>query len=308
MIQFVENRKIFFTISICLMVLTLVLSLVMGVGFDIQFKGGSIVTYSFTGELDKNTFRAEIEKLVGDSVTIQEQSDIANPERINYVVSLSAAQGMDSGAQVALTEDLNTAFPGSNIRTVQSNNVDATIGREFFLKCMVAVAFACLLMVIYIALRFKNIGGWPAGLVSIVALLHDVILVYASFVILRIPLNENFIAVILTILGYSINATIIIYDRIRENKRLYANKKALPELVNLSINQSLARTINTTRTTLIALACITVIAIASNVQSILSFSIPLMVGMVSGVYSSVCLTGPLWVQWKLSSAAKKKRA
>lgn len=120
----------------------------------------------------------------------------------------------------------------------KSDNVDPTMGKEFFTKCLVAVAFASLLMVVYIAFRFRKIGGWSAGAMCVVALVHDMIWVFAAFLFLRIPLNDNFIAAALTILGYSINNTIVIYDRVRENKRLLGGSTPLDELVNVSINQT----------------------------------------------------------------------
>ncbi len=127
------------------------------------------------------------------------------------------------------------------------------------------------------------------------------------FVILRIPLNGNFIAALLTILGYSINDTVVIYDRIRENSALYSKKQmSLAELVNLSINQSFARSLMTSITTCLALGVVCMISVIYRLDSIYSFAFPLLFGMVSGVYSTICIATPLWVDWKSKKKAAKK--
>ena len=146
---------------------------------------------------------------------------------------------------------------------------------------------------------------------AIGALLNDMIVIFGIFVILRIPLNGNFIAAMLTILGYSINDTVVIYDRIREDRSLSGSKHVdFAALVNSGINESLRRTINTTLSTLLALGSVCVISIAIGLDSIFTFAFPLMIGMVSGVYSSICIAGPLWVEWesRRKKTVKKKKA
>ena len=182
------------------------------------------------------------------------------------------------------------------------------MGMEFFKKCIVAVVFASVIMIVYIGFRFRKIGGASAGVVSVIALIHDVLIAYGVFVLLGFTINDNFIAVVLTILGYSINDTIVIYDRIRENKRYYGNKMELGALVNMSINQCLRRTVTTSLTTVMALICICVVAVMMNVSSILSFAVPMMVGVISGLYSSVFLSGSLWTLWQEKKAAKAAKA
>ena len=182
------------------------------------------------------------------------------------------------------------------------------MGKEFLKKCLVAVVFASVIMIVYIGLRFRKIGGASAGVVSVIALLHDILVAYGVFVLLGFTINDNFIAVVLTILGYSINDTIVIYDRIRENKHYYGDKMKLGELVNMSINQCLRRTVTTSLTTAMALLCICVVALMMNVNSILSFAVPMMVGVISGLYSSVFLSGSLWTLWQEKKAAKSARA
>ena len=303
-IAFMKNRKIYFGISIGLVVLTVLATLIFGVNLDIQFKGGTIITYSHAGDLDGGAFQKAIEEKLGQKVNIQEQTNVATGN-MNYVVSLTSADGLSVEDQGALTESLQQQFPDNAIETFAVNNVNPTIGKEFFAKCLVAVAIAALLMVVYIAFRFRRIGGWSAGVMCVVALLHDVMIVYLTFVLFKFPINDNFIAVVLTILGYSINATIVIYDRIRENKKRYGSKANIGELVDKSINQSMTRSINTSLSTATAMIVICIVAVVRDVNSILTFAFPLLIGIIAGFYSSTFLSGPLWVRWQEYRKAKK---
>ena len=151
-------------------------------------------------------------------------------------------------------------------------------------------------------------NGWSAGVISVMALIHDVVIAYAVFVLCGFPLNDSFIAVVLTILGYSINNTIIIYDRVRENRRLLPQKTTYAELVNVSVTQSMGRSINTTISTVIAVACVCALALIYNVHSILTFALPLLVGMFAGFFSSVFISGSLWAYWQERKAAKRHAA
>lgn len=304
MIDFVGKRKIFFTISVVMIALVVVASFVLGVNLDIQFKGGSIASYSYTGSVDADAFAKVVKDYTGGEASVQDQVNSVTGEH-TLSVALSSDEGLSTEAQTELSEKLAEAFPENSIVMTDVNNVDPVMGQEFFKKCLVAIVFASALMILYIGVRFRKIGGWSAGCVSVIALIHDILIAYGAFVVLGYPINDNFIAVVLTILGYSINDTIVIYDRIRENERLYGSKKELGEIVNLSINQSKGRTINTTVSTVIALLSICIVASVMNVTSILTFAIPMTVGVVSGLYSSVCLSGPLWVFWKEKQAAKK---
>lgn len=191
---------------------------------------------------------------------------------------------------------------------VDSQSVESSMGWKFFLKCMVAVAIACLLMVVFVAFRFKKIGGWSAGVMALVALFHDVLMIYFTFVILRMPLDSNFIAVTLMILGYSLNDTIVIYDRVRENRNRMGGKKInYTELFNKSGTQVFRRTLCTSITTLAAILAVLICAVVFNIQSVVTFALPMMVGVISGCYSSICIAGPLWVLWQNHKLAKGKK-
>ena len=222
-------------------------------------------------------------------------------------ISLPGSETVETEAVQDLTKKLQEAAPDAGFEQLSMSNVDPTIGGEFFAKSLVAIAAAAVFILLYIAIRFKKIGGVRGAATGIVALLNDMVVIFGIFVVMRIPLNGNFIAAMLVILGYSINDTVVIYDRIRENESLMGTKHFdFAALVNSGVNQSLRRTINTTISTLLALGSVCVISLIFGLDSIFTFSFPLIVGMISGVYSSVCIAGPLWVQWEKARGKKKK--
>ncbi len=306
-LDIIGKRKRYFIISLVAMALVLLITIVIGPKLDIQFKGGSIATYSYTGEITPEAFEKTVEDFLGQDVTVQQQENSVTGQ-MSMVVSLTSDQNLTTETQTKLLETLQEAYADNEVEASDVNNVDPTMGKEFLKKCLVAVVFASVIMIVYIGLRFRKIGGASAGVVSVIALLHDILVAYGVFVLLGFTINDNFIAVVLTILGYSINDTIVIYDRIRENKRYYGDKMKLGELVNMSINQCLRRTVTTSLTTAMALLCICVVALMMNVNSILSFAVPMMVGVISGLYSSVFLSGSLWTLWQEKKAAKSARA
>ncbi|WRS28172.1 protein translocase subunit SecF [Oscillospiraceae bacterium MB08-C2-2] len=295
--DFMGNRNKFFAFSGALIAITIIFVAVFGIIMDIEFKGGSILTYSYAGEIDQETFDKELSSLVGGSVSVQRSSDVVTGKE-TLVVSLPGSEAQTADTLLSMTESLREKFPDNDVESIATSNVDPIIGREFLYKSIVAVLFASILVIAYIALRFRKIGGWSAGVMAMIALFHDIVIVFAVFVLFRIPINNNFIAVVLTILGFSLNDTIVIYDRIRENQQLYKNKMSLSELVNLSINQSITRSVNTTLCALMGMIIVTILAFVYNVDSILSFSLPMLFGLISGAYSTICLAGPLWVMWK----------
>ena len=305
-INFIGNRKKFYTFSCALIAIVLVFCGIFGVKMDVEFKGGSMVTLSYEGEADLNALKSTIStELNKSNLTLQTGSDISGSQTLT--VTLPGGETLTTEQMNSLLTTLNEQYPANNFVQNEVNNVDATIGKEFLLKSIVALIAACVLILLYVAYRFRKIGGLKAGSTAIVALLHDMFVVFGVFVILRIPLNGNFIAALLTILGYSINDTVVIYDRIRENSALYSKKQmGLAELVNLSINQSFARSLMTSITTCLALGVVCVISVIYRLDSIYSFAFPLLFGMVSGVYSTICIATPLWVDWKSKKKAAKK--
>ena len=294
--DFIRNRKIYFIFSGCLVALILIFSLIFGVKLDIQFKGGTIVTYTYSGTIDNGAVKSLAEETIGQKVTVN-MKDALQGEN-SFEVVLVEDKGLSADKQSELTDALSSKVADNKITLLSNTSVDPVIGHEFFAKSLVAVGFAALILVIYIALRFKKISGWSAGVMAIIALLNDLITVFGVFVVFRIPLDYNFIAVLLTILGYSVNDTIVIYDRIRENNRLYGKNLGRHELVNNSINETLTRTINTTVTTLTAMIVVSVVSLIMGVSSIMSFAFPMTIGLISGTYTTICLAGPMWVTWQ----------
>ena len=305
-INFIGNRKKFYTFSCALIAVVLVFCGIFGVKMDVEFKGGSMITLAYEGDADLNDLKSTIGTELGKSnLTLQTGSDISGNQTLT--VTLPGSDTLTTEQLDNLLATLNEQYPDNNFVQNEVSNVDATIGKEFLLKSVVALVAACVLILLYGAYRFRKIGGLKAGSTAIVALLHDMFVVFGVFVLLRIPLNGNFIAALLTILGYSINDTVVIYDRIRENSALYGKKQmSLAELVNLSVNQSFARSLMTSITTCLALGVVCVVSVIYRLDSIYSFAFPLLFGMVSGVYSTICIATPLWVDWKNKKKAAKK--
>ena len=307
-INFIGNRKKFYTFSCALIAIVLVFCAVFGVKMDVEFKGGSMVTLSYEGDVDLPSLKSEIGSQLGQNdLTLQTGSDISGNQTLT--VTLPGSQTLTTEQLDDMLTAINEAHPENNFEQNEVSNVNATIGKEFLFKSLVALVAACVLILAYVAFRFRKIGGLKAGSTAIVALLHDMFVVFGVFVILRIPLNGNFIAAVLTILGYSINDTVVIYDRIRENSALYSKKQmGLAELVNLSINQSFSRSLMTSITTCLALGVVCVVSVIYRLDSIYTFAFPLLFGMVSGVYSTICIATPLWVDWKSKKKVAKKTA
>ncbi len=298
-----NKGKIYYIVSSALVVLIAAVTIAGVPSIAIEFKGGTLISYTYEGDIDTS----EVESLVKD--TIDEECTVSTGEdyssgKTTITLSFSSKGGVDDSKQESLKEALLEQFPDNEIETLESTNVSATNGKNFFAKCLVALLLAVVVMIIYIGIRFRNIGGVSAGSFAIVALLHDMIIVYGSFLLFGFDINSNFIAVVLTIMGYSINSTIIIYDRIRENKRLYGKKLDIQELTNMSITQTIMRNVHTNVTTISVMLIVSIVCSLRGVTSILSFSLPLIVGMLSGVYSSMCLAPTLWVAWQKHNQKK----
>ena len=269
-----------------------------------------MLTYGYHGELDVKTLTKDAQSVLGGGTSVQTGNNVATGDK-TIILSLPGTETVSTEKLEALTEKLDAAYPDNAFTQLSVSNVNPIIGKEFFAKSVVAVVAASLLILVYIAIRFKRIGGWPAGSMAVVALVHDLIIIFGVFVIMRIPLNGNFIAAVLTILGYSINDTVVIYDRVRENRQLLGDKMPFEELVNVSINQSLTRSVNTTISTVLALGVVCIVSAIFGLDSIFTFAFPLIIGMISGVYSTICIAGPLWVEWenhKLKKHPVRKKA
>lgn len=299
--DFIAKRKLFLIISVALLAVGLICNLVMGVELDIDFKGGTLLKYSYENALDEAAAKEFIQtKLEGAEIDITE-----NGESGLKTIVISLADEIDTETQTTFVEMLKKQFPDNNIKEIETNSLQPSYGRTFFAKCWMAIALASLFLVIYVGLRFRKIGGVSAGIMALLALLHDILIAYFVFVIFRIPLNDNFVAVVLTILGYSLNDTIVIYDRIRENRVKMDKKASINETVNVSLRQSFGRTLNTSICTFVAIGTVAVIALAFSMDAIISFALPMTFGVISGFYSSTFLCTPLWALWVEYSARRK---
>jgi len=229
--DFVGHRKLFVCIALAVLAFGLLMNLVFGTQMDVAFKGGTLLQYSYTGDLDTDAAARTASDVLGKTVSAQKSTagDMT-------LVGLSLASELTVDEQKEVEDTLAASYADNELTLVSSTSLGASMGQKFFIKCLVALALAALFLLVYVGLRFRKIGGLSAGAFALLALLHDLLIVYFAFVVFRIPLNDNFVAVILTILGYSLNDTIVIYDRIRENRKKMGKDHTIAEIVNTSLN------------------------------------------------------------------------
>ena len=208
--DFCSKKKMILAIVICVAVALVAGIVIRGVNFAIEFKGGTVLTYDYTGDLDTNAVQSSIGEIVSVPVSVRSGESLDSGGK-QITVSFTSEEGLNADRQHELTEKLQSSFPDNAISLFDSNDVSPSSGREFLLKCLIAIIFAAVVIIIYIAIRFKKIGGWSAGVCSVLALCHDLLTALAASVLFGFEFNSNIVAVILTILGYSINNTIVIY-------------------------------------------------------------------------------------------------
>lgn len=299
-INFLSKRNIFFACSLVVIILGFV---VMGVNstnekgmlnFGLDFKGGTSLNVTFNEEYTQEQIDSElipvITDIIGDEAVQQQKVDDSNT-----VVFKTRTLTLKE------REDIYSAFEEKYNVTednITSENISATVSNEMKSDAIVAVIIATICMLLYIWFRFKDIKFATS---AVVALLHDVLVVLTFYAVARVSVGNTFIACMLTIVGYSINATIVIFDRIRENLKDKKNVDT-KEVVNMSISQTLSRSINTSLTTFVMVAVLYIFG----VTAIREFALPLMVGIVCGAYSSVCITGALWYTMSTLSTKKNK--
>lgn len=305
-IDFYKNKKIYFALSIAVLVIGLICTIVIGPKLDLQFAGGAMIRYAVDGETDSNEIASLVEEATGRTVSVTTNESL-DGDGYQMTVSFAGNDSVSLEEQQQIAQELSDAYADRTFSVVESSSVDPTMGARFFQKCIVCMAITFVILLVYIALRFRKIGGLSAGVTAIIALLHDVLIVFFAFVIFGFSINDVFIAVVLTILGYSLNDTIVIYDRIRENRRLEPTKSvtALPGIVNKSLNQTMTRSILTSLTTFMALLVIFIVAVIFGLTTVETFALPMMVGVVVGCYSSICIAAPLYTVWTVHRAGKK---
>ena len=287
-IDFLSKKNVFFGISLAVIVAGFVM---MGVNkantgdmlnYSLEFKGGTATTVTFNQSMSLEEATATvvpvIEQVTGSAVQVQ------NVQESNEIIFKTNSLNVEQ--REALNAALIENF-GVSEDMITSETISSTISDEMKSDTVIAVVVAIVCMLIYIRIRFKDLRF---GVSSIAALVHDVLVVLAFYAAAKVSVGNTFIACMLTIVGYSVNATIVIFDRVRENMAVMSRKDDLQDVVNKSITQTLTRSIFTSLTTFIMVACLYVLG----VTSIRDFALPLMVGIVCGAYSSVCITGALW--------------
>lgn len=303
--DFCAKKKVILGILIGVLAALVIGIIARGVDLAIEFKGGTIISYTYQGDVDTKAVSDTVKNIVNTSITVRTGESLDSDAK-QITISFTSNEGLTADRQTELTNALRENFADNDFTLYDSNDVAPTSGREFLLKCLVAVIFAAIVVIIYIAIRFRNIGGWSAGVCSVFALLHDILVAVTVTILFGFEFNSNLVAVILTILGYSINNTIVIYDRIREDRKLMA-KASLDELINVSCTQSLTRSIRTSITTISTMLIVTIVVLIKGYDSLLSFSVPLMFGLISGTYSSLFVAPVTWSWWKNKQAKKSSK-
>ena len=290
--NFCGKSKLFFLLTLILVVIAIASSFT-GVDIALEFKGGTIITYSYEGEaVDKSAISSELTDLIGTSVNVQDGESLDGGSK-TLTLSFTSNEGLTVDRQAEVTDAIQSRYPDANVQLLDSNDVSARSGSDFFAKCIVAA----IILILYIAFRFKQISGWSAGVCAIIGLLATLVITYGSVVLMGFEIDSNFMAVILTLLGYAVNDTIVIYDRIRENQEKMPGMY-IEDLVNTSSSQSLRRSIRTSLTTLFAMVAVVVVSAIMGLDSIQHFAIPMAVGILVGTYHSICFVPSLWVWWQ----------
>ena len=238
---------------------------------------------------------------LGEEVTVQISTDADSPtggENKRLTVTFAEGQGFDQNADEVIRRTMEEKYPNVVLTLREFNSVDPTVGGEFAGKCVVAVVIAALFMILYMGLRYRSIGGWTAAVSAMIAIAHDCLVAYFAFVVFGFTINDHFIAVLLAIIGLSLNSTIVIFDRVRENCRLLGDDASIAEVTDRSINESLGRTVSTDLCVFIAMAVLAIVSAVYGLDSMLSFAVPMMFGVASGCYSSLCISCTIWVTWK----------
>ncbi|MDD4775997.1 MAG: protein translocase subunit SecF [Syntrophomonas sp.] len=276
--EFIQKRKWFYIISLLIIVPGIISMFVQGFNLGIDFKGGSMLRY----QISATTEAAAITQVVND---LQVASEVVVQQSGNDFYIRSNELNQEQTKQI--TAALSARY--GEVTLLSAESVGATIGAELVRNAFLAVAIALVLMLIYISFRFE----WTFGLAAVMALFHDVLIVCGIFSLFQLEVNGAFIAAILTVIGYSINDTIVIFDRVRENLRM-KKKEALDALLNKSIMQTMNRSVNTVLTVLMPLIALLMFGGAT----IKVFVITLLIGFIFGMYSSICIASPFYYEIK----------
>lgn len=292
--KIVKNRFIYITISVVLILLgiaSMIFNAAQGKGafnYDIQFTGGTSIQVDLGQAVTDDEISDVVKDVIGEAP--------AQIQALEGNTKLIKTKSLDMETRNSVQQTLMDKY-GIEQASFTIQDVSGTISGEMKKNAFLSVVVACICMLIYVSIRFKDFN---TGASAVIALCHDALIVLGSYALFRIPLNNNFIAAILTVLGYSINATIVIFDRVRENKK-NIGRTNFEALVDTSVKQTLTRSLFTSLTTFFTVAALYVFG----VDSIKQFALPISVGVVCGTYSSVFIAGNIW--YLLSSATLKKK-
>ena len=299
--NFLSKRNLCFAISIVMILAGFVAMGVNAAGsqksilnYSMEFKGGTSTNVTFNEEMSMERVHSEVvplvEKVTGDA-DVQTQKVAGTNEVIIKTRTLNVEE------RQALNDSMVENF-GVEAEKITAESISGAVSNEMKRDAVVAVIIATICMLLYIWFRFKDIKFAAS---AVLALVHDVLVVLTCYAVARWSVGSTFIACMLTIVGYSINATIVIFDRVRENLKLKKKQDTIADVVNLSISQTLTRSINTSLTTFVMVLVLYILG----VSSIREFAMPLMAGIICGTYSSVCVTGALWYVMTVKAAAAK---
>lgn len=289
--DFVKHRNKFFAFSIAITILGILTLLISGLNYGVDFKAGTTLDISVGQSIDK----AKAEQLFRDAGLKTPIVTVGGAQQDRVTARFDEVLTPD---QIKKAIDTYNAAFGRNV-SYEENTVDPELARELALKAIFAVAIASIGIAVYVSIRFE----WRFAVGAIISLLHDAFIVVSVFSIFRLEVNLPFVAAVLTIIGYSINDTIVIFDRIRENMRFAKIKTAddLADLTNKSIWQTMTRSINTVMTVIFGAVCL----IIFGSEALRLFSIAMLVGLVSGAYSSICVASQIWYLLRKGTIGKK---
>ena len=285
--HFIKNQKVTLAIIAIILLAGIVSFFVRGFNIDIDFSGGTEIKLNVGTEVtnevcDKiNDIIRNHELLGNDYVSSTTKSE----STANMAIIRTGTKALDNAQIDALLDAVAAAYPDTDLNDKEINKIDPTIGDSLTKSAIIAVIVAVALMLVYIWIRFEL----KSGIAAVLCLTHDLFVMFAVYSLFQIPINANIIAALLTILGYSINATIVVFDRVRENKAKLVGT-SFAEVVNKSAHETMGRSVNTTITTLFTIGMIYILG----VDAIRDFAFPLIIGIVAGLFSSVFMSGMIW--------------
>ncbi|WML35759.1 protein translocase subunit SecF [Clostridium sp. OS1-26] len=284
MLKIIEKTKIWFSISLIIILIGVFTMVTKGLEYGLDFKGGTVVEINVGKDFNKSDI---------DSITKKYASDIQSNKVNNTSIEIKSAT-LTSDDVSNILKDIKAKYKDSSL--TNQEQIGAAIGKEARVKALQAVAVAIVFIFIYIGVRFEI----KFGMAAIISLIHNVLVMLSVYAVLRVPIDSSFIAAALTVIGFSVHDTIVVFDRIRENEK--SMRRVDPVIVaNASLTQTLARSINTVLTVVITLTAVYVL-----VPSVRNFSEPILIGIITGCYSSLCIATPFWVILKKHFANKKK--